>query len=153
MDETPPVADLTKHLGYWLRFVSNHVSHAFARKVASKGVTVAEWVLMRFLHGRDGVAPSRLADEMGMTRGAITRLADRLVSKGLVLRKANADDGRAQTLSLTLAGVALVPELGALADENDAEFFGRLAGEERAALEATLRRLVEQVGMKSVPTG
>ena len=44
-----PVSDLTDHLGYWLRFVSNHVSQAFASRVAAHGVSVAEWVLMRQL--------------------------------------------------------------------------------------------------------
>ena len=37
-------AALENHTGFWLRFVSNHVSHGFARKVAGSGVTVAEWV-------------------------------------------------------------------------------------------------------------
>ena len=29
------------HLGYWIRYVSNHVSHAFAIRLAAIGVTVA----------------------------------------------------------------------------------------------------------------
>ena len=33
MPPPQPVPELTAHLGYWLRFVSNHVSRAFARKV------------------------------------------------------------------------------------------------------------------------
>ncbi|HYD07668.1 MAG TPA: MarR family transcriptional regulator, partial [Reyranella sp.] len=36
----PQVSDLSDHLGFWLRLVSNHVSQAFAAKVASRGVTV-----------------------------------------------------------------------------------------------------------------
>ncbi|MGH7103573.1 MAG: MarR family winged helix-turn-helix transcriptional regulator [Acetobacteraceae bacterium] len=69
-------SDLTDHLGYWLRYVSNHVSQAFARKVEAHGVTVAEWVLMRQLPDEKALAPSRLAERMGMTRGAISKLAD-----------------------------------------------------------------------------
>ena len=42
-------SELTTHLGYWLRLVSNHVSQAFARKLEGRGVTVAEWVVMRLL--------------------------------------------------------------------------------------------------------
>jgi hypothetical protein len=49
MSSTLPVSALTAHFGYWLRYVSNHVSHAFGRKLAGKGVTAAEWVLMRSL--------------------------------------------------------------------------------------------------------
>jgi len=138
MSSTPPASDLTAHLGFWLRTVSNHVSQAFAGKLAAKGVTVAEWVMMRALYGKDPMPPSRLADEMGMTRGAITKLADRLIGKSLIVRKANRDDGRAQTLALTPLGSSLVPELAALADRNDAEFFEHLTRAERETLERLL---------------
>ncbi|MGH6753000.1 MAG: MarR family winged helix-turn-helix transcriptional regulator, partial [Bradyrhizobium sp.] len=96
-----PTADLTSHLGYWLRYVSNHVSHSFARKLASKDVTVAEWAVMRTLFTKGRAAPSTIATAMGMTRGAITKLADRLIAKGLLIRSINPEDGRAQTLALT----------------------------------------------------
>ena len=120
-----PVARLESHLGYWLRFVSNQVSHAFARKVQAQGVTVAEWVILRELYDSPA-QPSALAERLGMTRGAISKLADRLADKALIRRDASADDRRAQTLTLTAEGRALVPRLAALADQNDAEFFGDL---------------------------
>src|SRR5271167_3770136 len=107
MPSTRPAAELTAHLGYWLRYVSNHVSQAFARKLEAHGVTVAEWVLMRQLLDVEALAPSRLAERMGMTRGAISKLADRLIVKSLAARAADPEDGRAQTLSLTLAGRAI----------------------------------------------
>ena len=137
------ISDLDAHLGYWLRFVSNHVSQAFAGRLQGKGVTVAEWVAMRRLFGEGGVAP--------MTRGAITKLADRLIDKGLVVRRADPQDGRAQTLALTARGRALVPELAALADDNDTQFFRPLTVQERRVLRQLLERLVEQNELKVVP--
>jgi DNA-binding MarR family transcriptional regulator len=151
MPSTRPASDLAAHLGYWLRYVSNHVSQAFARKVEAHGVTVAEWVLMRQLLEVEALAPSRLAECMGMTRGAVSKLADRLVAKSLLVRTANPGDGRAQTLSLTRAGRSMVPKLAALADANDAEFFDHLAPKERAALLRTLREIVEKRGLNSLP--
>lgn len=151
MSSISPASELTAHLGFWLRTVSNHVSHAFAAKLAGNGVTVAEWVMMRVLYGRDPMPPSRLADEMGMTRGAITKLADRLIGKSLIVRKADHDDGRAQTLALTPQAIRLVPELAALADQNDAEFFGCLIAAEREALERLLKQLVAHGRMTAVP--
>jgi len=148
---TPPASDLTAHLGFWLRTVSNHVSHAFAGKLAAKGVTVAEWVMMRALYGKDPMPPSRLAADMGMTRGAITKLADRLIGKSLVVRKADREDGRSQTLALTKRGADLVPGLAALADRNDAEFFDHLSGAERKIFERLLKRIVEHGNMTAAP--
>lgn len=145
------VSDLTAHLGFWLRTVSNHVSHSFAGKLAGEGVTVAEWVMMRALYGKDPMPPSRLADEIGLTRGAVTKLADRLIGKSLIVRKADRDDGRSQTLALTPRGASMVPELAALADQNDAEFFGCLTGAERKELERLLKELVQHGQMTAVP--
>jgi DNA-binding MarR family transcriptional regulator len=146
-----PASDLTSHLGYWLRHVSNHVSHAFARKLESRDVTVAEWVVMRELYGEDAMAPSRLADTIGLTRGAISKLAERLIAKSLVTRTADMSDGRTHTLALTTKGRALIPKLAALADQNDAEFFDHLSAKERTTVERVLREIVKKRGLKSIP--
>jgi DNA-binding MarR family transcriptional regulator len=151
MRSPKPPSDLTAHVGYWMRYVSNHVSQAFARKVAAHGVTVAEWTLMRHLLDDEAVAPSYLADRMGMTRGAISKLADRLIAKSMLVRTAHPKDGRAHTLALTSAGRDLVPKLAGLADANDAEFFDHLAPEDHAALLRILREIVEKHGLKSSP--
>ena len=145
-------SDLETHLGYWLRFVSSHVSHAFSLKLQAYDVTVAEWVVLRELFDGDGASPSTLADRLGMTRGAISKLADRLIAKDLIGRTVSTEDRRQQTLALTAAGRKLVPALSALADRNDAEFFGHLPPSERAALEKTLRNIVRRHDLKTIPT-
>lgn len=145
------VSELEDHVGYWLRFVSNHVSQEFARKVEAHGVTVAEWVLMRAALDEGAVAPSRLAEAMGTSRGTVTKLADRLIGKELLARTPDSRDGRAQVLDLTPTGRALVPKLAAAADRNDAECFGHLAPQERADLVRILRGIVERAGLRTLP--
>src|SRR5690606_10165127 len=113
------VSELTDHTGYWMRMVSNAVSHEFARTVSGEGVTVAEWSFMRALYKLEPTPPSVLADRMGMTKGAISKLAERLVAKGLVERAESQEDKRAHKLSLTAEGQARIPILASLADTND----------------------------------
>src|ERR1700734_275603 len=103
----PAISPLDSHLGYWLRFVSNQVSHAFSLKLAARDVTVAEWVVLRELFDRDAVVPSALAVALGMTRGAVSKLADRLTAKDLLQRRENETDRRFQALALTEPGRAL----------------------------------------------
>jgi DNA-binding MarR family transcriptional regulator len=145
-----PASNLTSHLGYWLRHVSNHVSHAFARKLESRDVTVAEWVVMRELYGADALAPSRLANKLSLTRGAISKLAERLIAKGLAIRASHVSDGRAHTLALTTKGRSLIPKLAVLADQNDAEFFDHLTSQERATVERVLKEIVKIRGLKAI---
>jgi DNA-binding MarR family transcriptional regulator len=145
------VNSLEAHLGYWLRFASNHVSHAFSLKLAGRDVTVAEWVILRELYECDAARPSELAARLGLTRGAISKLADRLIDKSLATRSSSTGDRRCQSLALTAAGSNLVPALSALADENDVEFFGHLAPSERDLLEGLMKDIVRRRGLRTVP--
>jgi DNA-binding MarR family transcriptional regulator len=144
-------APLESHIGYWLRMVSNHVSQSFARKVEGSGVTVAEWVMLREMYEAGETSPSRLAASSGLTRGAVSKLVDRLVQKNLANRAEADEDRRYQDVKLTAAGRALVPALAALADRNDEEFFCCLSAGERATLTAMLRKLAAANHLKQIP--
>lgn len=146
------VSDLQSHTGFWLRFVSNYVSQAFARRLLASGVTVAEWVVLREMFGNAEMSPSVIADHIGMTRGAASKLIDRLLAKKLVTRQDRTDDRRFQNVALTAAGRRLVPGLAALADRNDEEFFGPLTTREREQLVAALKKLVQAHGLQKIPT-
>jgi len=144
-------ASLESHIGFWLRFVSNHVSQSFARKVEGSGVTVAEWVMLREMYEAGETSPSRLAASSGLTRGAVSKLVERLVQKKLATRAEADEDRRYQDVKLTAAGRALVPKLAALADRNEEEFFSCLSAEERRSLMVTLRKLAAANKLKKIP--
>jgi DNA-binding MarR family transcriptional regulator len=145
------VSDLRSHTGFWLRFVSNHVSHSFARKLIGSGVTVAEWVVLREMFDAATTSPSALAAATGLTRGAISKLIERLFQKDLVSRAEAASDRRFQDVCLTPAGRILVPKVAALADQNDHEFFSQLPVGERDRLVAILKKLVATNKLKQIP--
>lgn len=151
MKKSANVSPLEKHLGYWMRFVSNHVSHSFSQKLEAHGVTVAEWVVLRELLKTGETAPSQLADNLGLTRGAVSKLIERLVSKTLIDRMAGEADRRYQRIALTKAGRSLVPQLAELADQNDIEFFGHLAPDQHQALLTILQEIVRQHQLKGTP--
>jgi DNA-binding MarR family transcriptional regulator len=148
----PTVSNLKKHVGFWLRFVSNHVSQAFARKLLASGVTVAEWVVMREMFDDEETSPGSLAERIGMTRGGVSKLVDRLVGKKLITRRERSDDRRFQSIALTAAGRRLIPQLAALADQNDEQFFHPLLTRERAALIVMMKKLVQAHGLQTLPT-
>lgn len=151
MAKRSEVSSLDLHLGYWLRLVSNNVSHAFRRKLEDSGVTVAEWVVMRKLLELGPSAPSQLAEALGLTRGAISKLDERLLTKALVEVRDSPKDGRQQIVLLSARGRALVPRLAALADDNDAHFFGALSEREQASLRVLLMKLVRRHRLRGSP--
>lgn len=143
---------LTAHIGYWMRMVSNNVSYSFARKLEESGVTVAEWVVLRKMYSEDETTtPSLVAHHTGLTRGAVSKLISRLLEKRLVSRRESTDDRRYQDIELTAKGLALVPKLAALADENDDGFFACLTAGERKELKHILQKLAGHHRIKTVP--
>lgn len=149
MTDTP--SDLESHLGYWLRLVSNHVSQSFQRRVEARGVTVAEWVVLRLLLSHGAQSPSEMAERLGMTRGAVSKLIERLCQKHLAVRTFSDSDRRRQSIALTPGGIRLVPKLARLADDNERAFFGHLPSDRVERLKRDLQALAALHGFRNIP--
>ncbi len=132
---------LQDHVGYWLRRLSDEVHLSFERKLADHGVTVAQWNVLVSLYRNEGETVAELARFIDTDTAAVSRLVDRLVDKGLVIRAADPTSRRRIPLSLTKPATELIPRLVALADENDAAFFHTLSDRQRTELGRLLRRL------------
>lgn len=146
------VAPLEAHLGFWLRFVSNHVSLRFRQLLEQEDVTVTDWVALRTLWAQQGSGHAGLIQALGMTKGAASKVVSRLEGRGLVQRVPVEGRAREQAVTLTASGKALVPRLAALADANDDHFFGHLPAVERRALMNAMEALVEHHQLKDIPT-
>lgn len=141
-EKPPRVSPLTSHIGFWMRLISNNVSYAFAEKLKSCDVAVAEWVILREMYAVNGTtSSSHIAELIGLSRGAVSKLISRLLEKGLVTRKEADGDRRFQDIELTHKAVLLVPNLAMLADKNDEEFFSILNKSERKALSDLLKKI------------
>jgi len=138
-------------LGYWLRFVSNHVSRRFQQLLAAEGLAVTEWVALRVLFDQSETTHTQLIQRLGMTKGAASKVVSRLEKKGWARRRLAQGSLREQVLALTPKGKTLVPYLSTLADQNDAHFFGHLPSDQCDALMNMLQALVAYHQFKEVP--
>lgn len=126
-----------------LRRAAASVAQRSAAALADQDVTLAESALLRTLRDLGAVSPSVLAAQMGLTRGAVTRLVDRLRAKRLVVRAAaGRDDRRYQTIALTGAGAVLVRTLSQRVEAADAAIFEVLTAAERRDLDRLLRAVI-----------
>jgi DNA-binding MarR family transcriptional regulator len=150
-NSSPNISQLDSHLGFWLRFVSNHVSVSFQKLVEQNGVSVSEWVALRYLYNGGTQSAFELIDALGMTKGAVSKILARLEEKDLVQRLTLKEDKRTQQIKLTAQGRKLVPKLAALADQNDAAFFGHMTKRQRAELIETMKHITQLHGLKHLP--
>ncbi len=146
-----PASALEAHLGYWMRLVSNGVSRAFERALQQRDISVAEWVVMNQLAAGPGLTPAKLAAAMGMTRGAISKVLDKLDSKKLVSRSISPLDSRVQLLRLTQRARRALPQLARIADDNDGCFFAALDPDEKGALRSLLRKVAGAHRITGIP--
>ena len=107
---------------------------------------------MRELHERGQAAPGELADTLGLSRGAISKIVDKLETKGWIRTESNQIDSRFRLLSLTREGRRSLPILATVADANDAHFFGCLNPMEKRALRDLLTKVAVYNGIQDVPT-
>jgi DNA-binding MarR family transcriptional regulator len=146
------VSNLRSHIGYWMRFVSNHVSYSFAHKLEGHGITVAEWVILREMYEhQDKTSTSNIIEQTGLTKGTISKLIDQVCAKKLAIRLSDKHDRRFQKIGLTEKGRMLVPKIGHLADANDQEFFGCLNGKEHSKLDRILKKIVKENKLNKTP--
>jgi len=146
-----PVSTLDSHLGFWLRYVSNYVSACFEKSVEAAGVTISEWVALRTLYSKTDSTPADLMCELGMTKGAISKILASLEKKELLRRETSLVDRRAQQITLTRKAKNLVPKLAALADQNDEKFFGHMSPQQRMDLISIMQEITCVHGLKEIP--
>lgn len=150
-DNESDISSLESHIGFWLRFVSNHVSNQFSLLVEKEGVSISEWVALRHLFESTESSTADLIDALGMTKGAVSKVVSRLEEKEYVKRVSNETDKRGQLLVLTPIGKKVVPKLAALADQNDEDFFGHLPQSKRNDLINVLRDIAVAHQLKELP--
>src|ERR1700722_19174717 len=146
------VSLIEANLGYWLHYVGYRISHELCLRTQKFGVTAAEWVVLRALY-EAGAMPSHLAMRLGLTRGAISKLAARLEAKEMIHREKSLPDRRAKMLTLTQLGRVLVPVLAAMADETDARNFGGAGRAPRESIERVMKWIVRRDRLRFVPLG
>lgn len=100
---------------------------------ATHGLSVSEFDVLVNIAPDEGVRHKDLACRVVLTRSALTRLVDRLIGRGLVVRSPDDVDGRGIRVSLTQAGTELRQ---AAARANAAIVRRRFAALDRTQLDA-----------------
>jgi MarR family transcriptional regulator, transcriptional regulator for hemolysin len=97
------------------------------------GTTRAQWAVLARLQRSEGVKQSELAESLDLAPITLGRLIDKLTAAGLVERRDDASDRRANRLYLPEKAAPALKELGALAED----LMGRvLAGVDASTISA-----------------
>lgn len=85
-------------------------------RAKGRGTTRAQWIVLFRLREQEGLSQVDLAEVLELQPISLVRLLDRLVDHGLLERRPDPRDRRANRLFLTEAGRRLVDDLDSLRD-------------------------------------
>src|SRR5690348_4294546 len=90
------------------------------------GISRAQWVVLMRLDRSEGLKQSELAEILDLQPISLTRLLDRLAGNGLIERRPDPNDRRANRLYLTPAARPLLKQLSGLGEDVMATVLGKL---------------------------
>ena len=109
-------------------------------------VTLTQYRTLVVLASRGPQSLITLAEAINVTPPTATRMADRLVRKGLVARRHERGDRRLIRLTLTASGKALVDAVTARRRVEVANLLAAIPADQKLALVDSLRRLAAAAG-------
>jgi MarR family transcriptional regulator for hemolysin len=116
------------------RLLRNYIDH----RAKGRGTTRAQWIVLFRLRAQEGLSQVDLAEVLELQPISLVRLLDRLVEHGLLERRHDPKDRRANRLFLTAKGRQLVGDLDSLRDAIASDV---LRDVPQAAIETSLETL------------
>src|SRR5207237_2506612 len=101
------------------RLLRNYIDH----RAKDRSTTRAQWIVLFRLREQEGLSQVDLADVLELQPISLVRLLDRLVEHGLLERRHDPRDRRANRLFLTASGRQLVHDLDSLRDAIASDVF------------------------------
>jgi len=106
--DQPPI---TTSLTYLLAQANRVVTATLERLLAQEGATIEHWRVLEVLSDEQGRSMGELAQLVLMNHPALTKLMDRMVSRGWAHRAADPADSRKVLVFITDAGLAFAARL------------------------------------------
>jgi MarR family transcriptional regulator, transcriptional regulator for hemolysin len=129
------------------RLLRNYIDH----RAKSRGTTRAQWIVLFRLRQQEGLSQVDLADVLELQPISLVRLLDRLVEHGLLERRHDPKDRRANRLFLTTTGKQLVDDLDSLRDAIAIDVLHDLPDDAIKTSLSTLREIKDRIKALSDP--
>jgi|SRR5659263_108308 len=130
-------------VGYLMRRIVNHMAQEVERRMEPNGLTNAQWVPLLKLQLGDASTVAELARTCELDAGAMTRLLDRLETKGLCRRVRSCEDRRVVNLELTQEGREAAKAIPDVLSNIQNECLAGFTAQEWQTLKGYLRRILD----------
>ena len=136
-------------VGYLMKRVLMSIAQAVDRRLEPQGITQAQWGPLFMLRRSRASTVAELARELQTDPGAMTRLLDRLESKGFCRRERSTDDRRVVHIALTHEGEAAADQVPAELSEVLNEHLAGFSKAEWTQLKSFLHRMLDNAAKEA----
>ena len=129
-------------VGWLMKRALMSIAQAADRRLEPKGITHAQWAALFMLDRCRASTVAELARETQSDPGAMTRLLDRLETKGFCRRQRSTDDRRVVRIELTAEGEVAAQEVPVVLAQVLNEHLAGFSKTEWSQLKDMLKRMV-----------
>lgn len=137
------------HISLRISVLARLLRSRFDRRVASLGITRAQWQMIVVVARKPGVTQRAVAEALEISEASAGRLIDRLCADGMLERRERDDDRRARAVYITPKAEPLLAKLGEIGKEGEGILFNGFSAEEIDRLEDYLDRLYRNFSQTS----
>lgn len=136
--------DISKYLAYLLASANRRMRIGLAQSIAAEEVNEEHWRILEVLSDEHGRSMGDLAEQVLLNHPALTKNIDKLVSRGLVQRAADAHDNRKVLVYISDLGLETVARLKKRVDAHHDGIEEALGPRKTSQLKKLLESFIEE---------
>ncbi len=139
-----PDRDLSKYLAFLLASAHRRMRIGLSQSIADEEFTEEHWRILHVLSDEAGRSMGELAELVLLNGPALTKNVDKLVSRGVVQRAADASDNRKVLVFISDLGLEVVARLGERVDAHHSSIEEALGPRKTSQLKRLLESFIEE---------
>ncbi len=140
-----PDQELSNYLAYLLASANRRMHLSLAQSIADEEVNEEHWRILQALSNEQGRSMGELAEVVLLNHPALTKNIDKLVSRGLVQRAADAQDSRKVLVYISDLGLETIARLRKSVDAHHDGIEEALGTRKTTQLKRLLEEFIDEV--------
>lgn len=140
-----PDQEISNYLAYLLASANRSMRLSLAQSIADEEVNEEHWRILQVLSNEQGRSMGELAQAVLLNHPALTKNIDKLVSRGLVVRAADAHDNRRVLVYISDMGLETISRLKKSVDAHHEGIEEALGARKTTQLKRLLESFIEEL--------
>ncbi len=140
--------EIIDELDQLIQLISKTFHSSGASYLSGMDITMQQFIVLKLVAEKGSPRMTDLAEELGVTLGNMTTMAERLLKHGYIVRKDDPDDRRIVRIGLTAGGKELLARAAERKRKTMEMIISKISPEDRASLRQIMEKLIFAIGQE-----